>query len=104
MIAKETSAIGRIRTYIEKTGEVPLAYDMRTAEAKSIYSLLQTDPFGAVRLAFLYGRAKGIRAERKCYHSTAKCAESEAQIGRLLERANARQLDLILRIVREIIG
>lgn len=30
--------------------------------------------------------------------------ETQAQITHLLERANARQLDLILRIVREIIG
>ena len=30
--------------------------------------------------------------------------ETQAQIGRLLERANARQLALILRIVREIVG
>lgn len=30
--------------------------------------------------------------------------ETQAQIGRLLERANAHQLALILRIVQEIIG
>ena len=104
MTAKETSTIDRIKAYIEKTGEVSLAYDMRIDEAKSIYSLLHTNPFSAIRLAFLYGRAKGIRAERKCYHSTAKCAESEAQITHLLERANARQLALILRVVQKIVG
>lgn len=104
MTDEETALIDRIKTYIEKSGAVPLSYDMRIAEAKSIYSLLHIDAFRAIRLAFCYGRAKGIRAERKCYHSTAKCAESEAQITHLLEGANARQLALILRVVREIVG
>lgn len=103
MTHEENALIDRIKAYIEKTGAVPMGYDMRIAEAKSIYSLLCIDPFRAIRLAFLYGQAKGTRAERKRYHPP-KCAESEAQITHLLERANARQLALILRIVQEIIG
>ena len=104
MAAKETSTIDRIKAYIEKSGADPRGYDLSIKEANCLYKLFHEDPWEAICLTFLYGRANGIRAERKCYYSTAKCAESEAQIGRLLERANARQLDLILRVVQEIIG
>ena len=104
MTHEENALIDRIKAYVEKTGAVPMGYDMRIAEANSIYSLLCIDPFRAIRLAFRYGQAKGVRSTRAHTRSTGDCAKLQAQITNLLERANARQLDLILRIVRGIIG
>ena len=100
MTDEENALIDRIKTYIEKTGAVPMGYDMRIAEAKRIYSLLCIDPFRAIRLAFRYGQAKGVRSTRAHTRSTGDCAKRQAQINNLLERANASQRARIRRVVQ----
>ena len=71
MTAKETSPIDRIKAYIEKSGAAPRGYDLSSKEVSCLYKLFHEDPWKAICLTFLYGRAKGIRAGKK--HSPSPC-------------------------------
>ena len=65
MATKGTSSIDRIKAYIEKSGADPRGYDLSIKEANCLYKLFHEDPWEAICLTFLYGRAKGIRAGKK---------------------------------------
>lgn len=60
--------IEEMEQYVERTGireETKERYFMAFGELREIGSLLQSDWYRAISLAFEYGRAKGYRAGRK---------------------------------------
>ncbi|MDE6903329.1 MAG: hypothetical protein K2P22_11395 [Lachnospiraceae bacterium] len=60
--------IEKIKRYIERTKmgiKNPIQYAMNVAETLELLNMAQIDnPFGAISLAFNYGRAKGYRAAK----------------------------------------
>lgn len=57
-----------IEHYINRTkaNNIPIVYDLYVDDMQAIIQMIKEDNiFDAIRLAFLYGRAKGIRYARK---------------------------------------